>query len=1065
MKSGPPPSLMLPKKPRNEECLENEGEDDNGKDQEAGNEEEAGDEEEVGDEDDEVNEEDQENGADTIANEEKNSAEIPAIGDLNDLDDNDNFIIDKNEMVETSDDQDLLSSPSSKISLESEGEQEIDGFTNFNMILEYPKLKFDYKLLDTFDEGLMDWFSAKDLQNLRDVKLLALSSKYYNNISLFLKKTGSQLKSLLSSDDGSVSYDARILKHIIGILYISLGSYGDAIDKEQLNERIKDNSHKLVHEDVLMRQIINIALSRANKLADAGNCENNISARCLKLWSSEMFYTLTILHIISLVYLKYLKDDESEYFKLVDLFDHANVLEEVTKVIDKWRWISCESERNDPASIINSFSKGNIPENKEKISRSTGQKKNIKASNSPAKSQKSLNIVMSFKLRNIVIFLGDLLLLEFGNLEDLKSTRDYLEFRNDKNGNPEKSKLSSSLTVSPIDYRRFRENLVARYPTFTPPKYNVSEILKLSLRNEKDTPTTALPDITSSISMLSSEGKARSIEDESISDSSKLNDSPPPEIHIATPMPSPSLTPQSTGGSGNFSTPEDADADVRRRLNPSQSSYPNIYPLSRKVPYSIEEASNILYQHVSDDFNSKQFVSVFEQFVCDEKGLKTEADYMNSNSVSDPYKYTEEDIKQNPMFVHELKSLQRVEKYYKNCLSYLSSLIYVLIQIFSSNVIPLRGNERPFHKRGQNSHASYPYRNGSEENTEEDDKLPYIPSKLTCSEKQKLEVLRMKESTLKSASTIIVLLSKWFKASHILKYEYFLSLLFDSNFITQSFRLLNSNKIHSRWSHSYDFKDPDSLMKNRLIYCDYEALYQLSDYNFYLKALSLSSEARTPNTTEIDEKAIYEHIFDLGERNSDKSALSFILPFNAQCNLTVERPNVRYCVIVTNIFEEIYMMISHFKIQRIYKLLETRPTDTLRFYVTLFNKTLYKPILKIIKLMSPFSGKKWRANNMDMISFVYLFYKIGLRDRWLKNYFTGTLEERLKVSYENEFSLRCLLKYYNFKNYSEILKKFGYNTQGEKFLNSLRKENENFFDTQLMDGNQNDEFHDYLKLE
>lgn len=115
--------------------------------------------------------------------------------------------------------------------------------------------------------------------------------------------------------------------------------------------------------------------------------------------------------------------------------------------------------------------------------------------------------------------------------------------------------------------------------------------------------------------------------------------------------------------------------------------------------------------------------------------------------------------------------------------------------------------------------------------------------------------------------------------------------------------------------------------------------------------------------------------------------------------------------------------------------------------------------------MSPFSGKKWRANNMDMISFVYLFYKIGLRDRWLKNYFTGTLEERLKVSYENEFSLRCLLKYYNFKNYSEILKKFGYNTQGEKFLNSLRKENENFFDTQLMDGNQNDEFHDYLKLE
>lgn len=1045
LKSGSPPGLGIPTKP-----------------QDGREEKEEEEEEEEEDEEEEEEEEDEETAAD---NERKSNAEIPAITDLNDLEDNENFIIDKNEMVETSDDQDLLSSPSSKMSLESDGEQEIDGFTNFNMILEYPKLNFEYKLLGSFDEEIMDWFSAKDLQNMRDLKLVALSSKYYDDIPLFLEQTGSSLKSLLMENDNSSSHEVQVLKHIVGITYICLGSYGDIMNKEQLNLRLRDNAQSFVHQRVLMEQIVHIMLSRANKLADAGNCEYNISSKSLKLWSSEMFYTLTILHILSLVYLKYLKENEAEYSRLVNLFDDTNLLEDVTKVIDKWRWISCESERKDPASIINFFSKGNAPENKENIHNSTGKNQETNTPDSSAKSQKSLNTVMSFRLRNIVIFLDDLLLLEFGDLDHLESTKEFVEFRNDKNQAHKKLNSDCSLTISPIDYRKYRESLITRYPTFTPPQYDVSEIVKLSLRNEKDVPTATLPNIVTSISMLSSEGKARSIEDESISGDSKLDSSPPPEIHIATPMPSPSLTPQSTGGSDYPSIIDDPDADVRRRLNPSQSNYPNIYPLSRKVPYSIEEASNILYQHVKDDFNSKQFVSVFEQFVRDEKGIKTESDYKLSSNESDIFKYTEQDIKNNPMFVQELRSLQRVEKYYRNCLSYLSSLIYVLIQIISSNVITLHGNERPFRQRGQHSHGNYPYMNATQEITDEEDKIPYLPSQLTSSEKQKLEVIRMKESTLKSASNIITLLSKWLKASHILKYEYFLSLLFDSNFISQTFRLLNSNKIHSRWSHSYDFKDPESLIKNRLIYCDYEVLYQLKDYNFYLKALSLSSKAIEHDVSKMDEKFIYEHIFDLSEPNADKNALSFILPFNAQCNLTVQRPNNRYCVIATNLFEELYMMISHFKIQRIYKLLETRPTDTLRFYLTLFNQTLYRPILKIIKIMSPFSGKKWRANNMDMISFVYLFYKIGLHDRWLTNYFTSTLEERLRVSYESELSLRCLLKYYNVKNYSDILKKFGYDIQGDKFLKSVKKGDENFFEAQLTDGDLNDEFHDYLKLE
>ncbi|GME80459.1 unnamed protein product [Ambrosiozyma monospora] len=109
----------------------------------------------------------------------------------------------------------------------------------------------------------------------------------------------------------------------------------------------------------------------------------------------------------------------------------------------------------------------------------------------------------------------------------------------------------------------------------------------------------------------------------------------------------------------------------------------------------------------------------------------------------------------------------------------------------------------------------------------------------------------------------------------------------------------------------------------------------------------------------------------------------------------------------------LYYNLSNFKIQRIYKWLETRPTEIMRFYLTLFNEDMNRPVLKVVKLVSPFSGKKWRSNSMDLISFVYLFYKVKLKDNWLSNFFTGNLEERLRKSYENEHCLRSLLIYYN----------------------------------------------------
>lgn len=983
------------------------------------------------------------------------------LADYQDLDEGESVIIDKNEMMETSDDQDILSSPSSQISFDTEGDQEIDGFTNFNIILEYPRLNYNYSLFGTFEEEINDWFSANDLKNLNTIKSFSGIDESID-IDLVLEECYNQLTELLQLEENS-SNNSKILKCLLKLVYIILGNYGTAYCKDELVDRIVQASQIFVQNESLIRVIVQIIETRANKLADAENCEAKTALRRVKLWSAQLFYSLTILHVVILTFLKGLNHSAEDRKSLAKVLDQIGILESITHAIDKWRWISCESERNDPAGIIESLSNGNGADLQQKQQQ---QQQTNNEDNHEDGKKVPLSIIMSFKLRNVVICLSDLILFLFGDLQNTNSTKSLLKdcFDDTTLEDSTIDFTEQHATISSVDYRKYCHEIASRYPTFVPPKYDVSHILDLTLRNGQKNTSLSSPDFSGSVSLLSSQGDARSESDYA----SNLESAPasPPNVHIATPMPSPSLTPQHTG---SMSDGDDINGfggiteDVKKKMLLTQFDYPNIYPYDNDTPYSIKQAANIFYHHVRDTISSKQFTRVLESFIEDQRGMKDENNH-------DLRKYSTEKIlmdkgeRENPDYSINLESLRRVENFYRECLPYLSSLTYVLIQIISSNVIPTHNAKKAaYHARKQQSNL-----NGSGiavDDVYKDTPKPYIPDKLTPSDKQKLEVLRMKESTLKSASVIIVMLSRWFKLSHIMKYEYFTSLLFDNNFISQSFRLLDSNKVASHWDQSYDFRDPESLINNRMVYCDYEVLYNLKDYNFFMKALSLSAmcEENFDAPSTINEQDEYSRIFDIKDSGPNKSVLSFILPFNSQCNICVKNPNHRYCLIINNLFQEVYSIISHFKIQRIYKLLEVRPTDTLRFYLTLFNAEFYKPILKIIKLMSPFSGKKWRANNMDMISFVYLFYKVGLQDQWLTNYFTGTLEERLKVSYENEFSLRCLMKYYNLKNYRATLEKFGYKYMYDDFIKNDHQ-TKKLTDFGVSD-NLSEKFKDMLQLE
>ncbi|KAG7894649.1 hypothetical protein KL908_002021 [Ogataea polymorpha] len=849
---------------------------------------------------------------------------------LEELDQFPGAIIDRGEMVETSDDQDILSSPHSSFSFtdnDDEDEREVDGLNNFNIILEYPELQYEYRELEDFETEYMDWFTATDLRELNNIKKLAIQNQTPSDLA----------KKLIDTSDRSA------LHILICLEYIAMGQYGEISEISELTTKIIDNSCLLLSHEVLL-PVLEILSSRLILLSDLKNQEKPFNHKQLRLWSSQLYHSMTIIYTVVLATLT---TKEKVRF-LAGIIDTSQLLTTMMKAIDNWRWLTADSNDKELGSALDN------------------------------------SVVHYFKLRNVIMLLSKLVLLQFGDSELLQSTKSFLRFKCESGhvfGSAPGTRGAKVETITPLDYQYFRKELIARYPTYSPPEHKVSDILQMSVEQDNESCSKL---INTSALLINQKHHLRN----------KLPNSQnscPPDIHIATPAPSPTLSPQHTGGSrsSNISEVEHVNGQGRKKVFITQPQFANLYPFSHDIPVSIQEATRIFHAHVSESFSALQFTDVFEDFIRQEKGI--------TEPTRSKFIYTEKDIEKNPIFADELVSLQRVEQFYHSTLPYLNSLAAILIQIISSNVLPASG-----YKSAENPFLPL--------------KKPYNISDMSNYDKQKLDLMRIKETCLKAASTTIFLLLKWFKMSHILKQEYFALLLFDNDLYLNLFRFLGSNQMQTQLENSFDFNDPEMLLKNRAVFCDYEVLYDSKEYNFFRAATSFCRQA--PQSPKFNS----EDIFEVNEQAYE----SYIPPFNGQSHVKILKPNHRYCTIITQLLRSLYSTISNYKIQRIYKLLEVRPTESLRFLLTMYNSNFYKPVLKVIKLICPFNGKKWRSNNMDLISFVYLFYKVGLRDQWLNNLFIFNLSERLKRSWENEYALRSLLKFYNATYYSDQMVNFGY---------------------------------------
>ncbi|ODV58682.1 Far11p ASCRUDRAFT_10023 [Ascoidea rubescens DSM 1968] len=735
-----------------------------------------------------------------------------------------------------------------------------------------------------------------------------------------------------------------------------------------------------------------------------------------------------------------------------------------------------------------------------------------------------------YRMRNIILLINKLILIEFDVInfdKDLKKIKRYLNYKfgvkpeeeiiNDytksklykpskKHKYPELNKKPKKLFASPLDYYVFRQDLMARYPNIQPPKseYPVQFDNGSSLSQYIET--------------------ARTLNTQFFN-----NSLPTPVVHIATPAPSPSLSPSIPGLDGMNGGPK------QKRTFQTNQSYPFIYPLEDEldsnVPYSIKEASEIFSKSVKFKLGIKQLWHERDNFMKQERGwvskinrpknpkpaeyvhnyekdfeneieqepLKKssdEADLDDDDDAHDMFDITdvEKEIKKFPGYKDQILSIHRIEEFFKTIFPSLNSLVSILIKVLLSN-----NNNNTFENKLLTQYLSYKQQeensydkmknnfehhiinhfypdnsynfnfNGMRPQTQKNQQQG--PQNVQFDEKlfiDKVEFLRVKEVTLKSSTNILLLLTYLFKVSHILKFNYFTTLIFDLNFIPIVFEYLinenfkekmlnkevNVNK-HSFWkvceglsekrkmlvdqvnekprntisiSYNNGYNGLENVYENEIENEDelYDEITNCKDYYFYDN--SLSPQIIDSNSSDgLDGSNL--------EKNHMMSHLDYGNPKNEYIKNRFDDSgrifNHRYCLIISNLLKLLQKTIIG-KTKRITILRDRQPSEFFRGILgSMYNKDIYKSILKIIKETIPYNGKKWKTISMDLISLCYLHLDLNLKDNWL----TGKdIENEILNSEGQELAMRALVQFYISRKYEDGIDKLGYEKRDGDFF-------------------------------
>lgn len=813
------------------------------------------------------------------------------------------------------------------------------------------RMELDYVYTDfgSLEKELNEWFVHYDFKML---ELTSLPDIYNEHLDKYKQKhtltvgQNPEIEFIKSCIDDLSSPSSSMSNSLECLLYFAFGKFGKG-DKicEQINN-IRDKTQILYSMNCfpVLCELLKLYFL---KIVENDDLDVFDDVETLK----NYFRTLTILYFIINCTLK--DSDNPQFLSIREYLERTDLLSDIVSFIERW-----------------------------KVSPSS-----------------------NYRVRNLILLLWKLILLEFGNSELIDSCDKFLiDHHNIQN----KCNDENKLVCSPLDYYTFREDLLDKYPLF-----NEDVNLKLDPYDFKQFGKT-LDEINGQRSQSSNNSSTSSFVDEfnnfmALSgQSSSLSNHiayprpnkfhtiqsqlPAQTLHISTPVPSPTNTPSDfMSGGGKV-----------RKLYQVNQSMPLIYPMDGgiEVPYAIKEADDILQRSVYNSYSNKRLWEERQKFMTQERGYLNTYEQHNKDEIDDhsEFDYNKDDLlKKYPNKHVEISSIMRVEKFYSRNLDKLANLVEVLVNIFKTMKI-----DASLDMIEKELNGTTCYYEGDKE-SKKSEKKKQIDKILI----QQLEVIRAKEITLKASSHIILLMLKWFKINHISKYYYLTCILFDQlictvavDFLRGSFDNFNIQKPKKDDENDYD----RLLYQNQLMNPPIN-LPQFQFFNICTGNNPSATKTELINTTKLED-------------------FPTIIDNNNVSKTIIDKYNENFCFIMVNIVTILNKVLLKNYTQRILTFNECKPSEIFRMLVTNFdNKYLTIPILKIVKKMIPYQGRKWKSFNMGLISLIYMRLKLSMRDNWLSG---KDLENDFNNSLDQEISLRGLLQFYNMRKYPDKMMSLGY---------------------------------------
>ncbi|TWU78362.1 Factor arrest protein 11 [Metarhizium rileyi] len=670
----------------------------------------------------------------------------------------------------------------------------------------------------------------------------------------------------------------------------------------------------------------------------------------------------------------------------------------------------------------------------------------------------------SMPLTQIFLLFWKTILLVFGGTQDLAKIKVALsETRGCLN--------KETITASPLDYHVFRQEITSKYPAYVPPQ----PLIPL-----EDEITSILPPIPNhSVRSNGSNGAVANPAQSQTCGASILNQ----PVHIATPAPSPPPSPGVGGKAGkkqNYQTnqnfpfmypPLDAtsnsaggkgmagidDAVVSRRWEGSD------------IPASILEAGELFSTRVRMTRATRQMWEERERFLRYERGW-TEDDVdddeiegldlneltleerevlkeMKAEERATRHQHESElevDYGPHPdnLSERDKQRLVAVERFYKESLPHLQSLVIVLLRPILVNVTAIVAQQAGQMPNGMAGRGANPGLNGSSSGP----RPPEVPGQIAAQEEpepspEEVDAARTREITSKAMTGILVLLLKWLRISHVLKFEYLTQLLLDSNYIPLVLKLFAHQDVQQVVDSKMDrvensffqfcnlrskFKDKtDSDLENDAEEggCAEDAHktgQQQSSSDNDSENEAVPPPIRRKRSSAKDDEQEKEEDEDEGEASDDQaSTRPEVDELGYPVNLLPAEPITDFSP--RNFFSlinylRVLQKICKNKSHRNLLLVQYKSSNILRKSLRVPQPELRLYTLKLFKNQVPYCGRKWRQSNMRVITAVYLHCRPELRDEWLAG---SDVDAEVDSALPLEQALRSLTHWLNVRRYPD----------------------------------------------